>query len=360
MTVYSYAPTYPHARERWLRHATNVAYSMELMAPGKFMLDLPANDPLTADVIGPGALVGITSSSGLPDFCGWVDRIEESHGGAYVTVSGREWMGLLGERATAQEQTYRGGSSGGIATDLVRAAAARNPTSIQIMPVRTSTAVSSPFTVRSDSVLDALGDLADLTGNEFEVRYQAGVTAQAQLFWTEQVGSDLSATVHLAGRMIASADYLIDAIGDAAIVRVVGSTGPFGDRPSAAAVDGAAALQDIATVRVGTPAGKTPQRRGIGTSRETVIRDASLPDGLSVQRKSLELLRSITSGAETLSVVVSRLADWSKLRPGNIVTVRLPRLRFGDHVVRRFRILGLQPREERGSMELLGKVLTDA
>lgn len=361
VSAFVYAEQWPFQRTGWLRNATAITYSMEVMEPGKFQFELPANNALS---ITAGALVGFKSSYGLPDFLGWVDRVEESYGGAFVTVSGREWSAILNERTTVQDRTYVAGVAGIIAADIVRSASARNPTGIMVMPSGGSTPITSPFSLRADAVLSALNDLAQLTGDEYEIVYQAGVSATASFFWRGKIGFDMRDTLHLAGKMIAGADYALDAINDRALVQVVGSSGDFGSRPSAAAIDtGPLALQDTSLIRTSLPADASKrqvQRRGIATSREAVIRDTSLPDGLSVQRGAVETLRALIAGQETISVLVSPYADWSLLSPGNLITVRLPNLRFGEHVVRAFRILGIQPREERGVMELVGKVVANA
>lgn len=364
VNAYLYSSIFPFERRAWLRTATGIGYAFELMTYGRFQFDLCTADALTSAQLAPGSLVGFKSTGGVPDFLGWIDRVEESHGGSYVTVSGREWAAILSERSTLQERTYYSGAAATIGGDIVRQASGRNPTGIDVIPTGLSGPLSSPFTVRAAPVLDVLTDLADITGTEWQMQYTVGPTARAQLYWNDRAGRDEQESIHLAGPMIADADYDFDLVSDRAIVGVIGSSGVFGDRPSAAAVDaGPLALQDTALVRVAAvadPSRRQVQRRGIATSREAVILDSALPDRLAVQRRAVETLRALVSGAETLSVTVTQAADWTRLRTGNIVTVRLPGVRFGDHLVRAFRIFGIQPREERGVMELVGKVLPNA
>lgn len=320
--------------------ASNVQRSYEYMGYGKFVFDLPADDTPPE----PDELIGITGKR-LPDFCGWVDRVERSEGGTHITISGREWAAVLGERTTQQERTYASGSGGAIAADILRRASARNYHGIQIAAER-GTPLTSPFTLRADSALDALTALAEQTGDEWLIRYQATTHATATFYWQPAV-RDRRHQVHLLGQHIVSADYVVDAITDAAIVQVVGSEGAFADRPSAVATDGPLALQDIASVRV--PLARQI-RRGIATSREVAVIDASLPDALGTQRRAVEGVQALLAGQEAISVVVSQHAPWEVLRIGDTVTVH------AAGVVRPFRILGMQPREDRGVVELVGRV----
>lgn len=361
-SAYLFKPSYPYQRIARLKNATNIQYAFSVGEATNFTFDLPAVDAtLDAGMISPGALVGFISDRGVPDYLGWVDQVDEGYGDAYVRVTGREWAAILGERTTAQEHTYANGAAGRIASHLIRAASSRNPTGITVAPASATAAISSPFTVRSQSVLEALSELADLTGNQWEVRYQCGQVASATFFWLERAGRDLRNTVHLAGKMIAQAEYRIDAINDNAVVQIVGSSGEFRDRPSAAAQDsGALAQADTAKLAVRVPAGGTSkviQRRGVATSRETVIRDASLPTSLAAQRRAVETLKASLYGQETISLTVSTNVDWSLVRAGNTVTVRVSGLRYGAGVVRPFRILGMQPQEDDGLCELVGTVL---
>ena len=358
--VFLYDARWPFQRIGWLRNATGVTYSREHLGYGRFQFDLPLTDVQSID---PGSLIGIKSTYGLPDFAGTVDRVESSHGDPYTTVVGREWAGILADRTTPQSKTYRSGTSCSIHRDIVRTVSSRNPTGIVAMSGGVGPPIDAPFAPSADSAIDAINEVSELTGSEWQMRYTLDVKASAAFFCAERVGEDARATVHLAGKQIIAADYLTDVINDRAVVQMVGSVGGFTDRPSAAVSEGPVALNDIATVKQVQPRNPqraTIQRRGIFTSREVSITDAALPTGLAVQRKAREELTALLAGAESLSITVSPNAPWKKLMPGNIITVRLPRIRFQRDVVKPFRILGIQPREERGVMELVGKVMANA
>jgi len=335
-----YDGTWPFVRRRILNRVSDVQRSFEFMGYGKFLFEMPATDTPP----NPDELVGIVSKR-MPAFLGWVDRVEKSQGGAYITVSGREWAAILDERTTQQAHTFASGTGGSVAGDVLRRASARNFTGFRIID-GTGSPLTGPFTVRADSVLSALTDLSDLTGDEWLIKYTADDHATATFYWGASM-RDKRHLIHLVGKQIARADYVIDGITDAAIVQVVGSDGEFSLRPSAVATDGPLALQDIASVRV--PLG-TQTRRSIGTSRELAVVDASLPDALGTQRRAVEDVTAVLAGQESISVTCSPYAPWEELGLGDTVTVHVA----GE--VRPFQILGMQPREDLGLVELVGRV----
>lgn len=352
----TYSPQWPFTRTGWLPRTAKVDYAFELMGAGQFAIDIPRDD-FNASLVYPGVMLGIKSRYALPDFAGYVERIEKSEDDEHLTITGKEWVGLLEERTTDQSRTFATGNAGNVSGDIIRQAQGRNPTGLTVTSA-VGTPLPAPFTVNSDSVLGALNDLADLTGDEWVVTYSVGPAVTGVLRWVRSVGTDKRDSVHLGGRMIAQADYVSDLVSSSALVRVVGDTGAFKDRPSATVVaNGPLALQDTVLYRSALPAGSTPiAYRGVTTARESVVVDANLPDSLSIQHRAIEELRAFMNGAETLSVVVSTAQLWDRYFIGDVVTVRLGAL----GIVRAFRIYGMQPREDIGKMELVGKVLLDA
>jgi hypothetical protein len=329
---------------------------------GRFEFRLPVND---TQGITPGDLIGITSSYGAPSFLGGVDLIRETDHDATVHVSGRELSAVLSERLIAQQQVYSAAAGGDIARDMLRRAAGRNQTGIIALPTGSSSPIISPFISRSETILDGLAELSSLTGWEWDIRYTLGVKATASFVWQQMAGDDLRNTVHLCGCKIASADYQFDAVSENKLVQIVGALGNFSTRPAAVAVfDGPVSYHaGLASVRIPVAADRSrrqAQRQGVTTAREVAVLEPTLTDGIAVQRRAHEAIRLAQFGAETMGVTATTETDWSLLRAGNIVTVRLGSMRFGDGVVRPFRIHGMQPNNEAGVVELIGKVLPSA
>lgn len=351
-----YAATWPFQRVGWLPRTARVDYAFELMGAGQFAIDIPRNE-FNAALVQPGAFVGIKSQYGLVDYVGFIERIEQSENEGALTITGKEWIGLLDERNTEQERTWQSGNAGNISSDIIRTASARNPIGIVVVP-KIGAPLPAPFTVQATSVFNALNDLAALTGDEWVVRYAVGQTVTGVLTWQRPAGQDRRANVHIMGVVISEADYVSDLVSSSALVRVVGSIGDFKSRPSATVVaNGPLALQDSVRYRSSLPAGSTIQSfRGVTKAREYVVVDAQLPGSLSVQERAIEELRAFINGAETISVVVSARQSWSVYNLGDIVTLHAPVL----GAPRLFRIYGMQPRDDEGRMELVGKVLIDA
>lgn len=347
--IFRYATDWPYRRMAWLHKASDIDYAFELMGVGKFQFSLPINDVGVSE----GDLIGIVSGKGLPDFAGSVDTLEESLTDGTVRVSGVEWSGVLRERLIAQERTYYSGASGDIARDILRRTAARSATGIVAYSTGSSEPLLSPLALRARDAMAGIDQLATVTGWEWEIRYRLDATATAEFMWKAQAGQDLRNSVHLAGAQIADANYQRDAIKDSAVVQVIGSLGEFAGRPSAVVTDAPVALQDIATVRLSA----TARRRSIFEARETAILEPSLPDGMAVQRRARESLSAILAGPVTLDLTLSPSAPWDRMRAGNIVTVHLPRVRFGEGASLVFRIYAMQPDEINGRCYLTGKVL---
>jgi len=353
LIVSVYAPTWPFRRRRVLRSVEGVAYAFELMRYGSFEFSLPSPD---ADGIEAGDLIGIQSSRGVPDFGGGIDQVKAG-AGAYTEIAGRELAKILDDRLVAQQRTFAPAAGGDVARELVRRVSGRNPTGIIALPTGASAPIVSSFTTRSESVLDGLDHIAALTGWEWEIRYTADVRLTARFIWTRRVGVDLRNRVRFGPSVLAEYEYEFDALAQRQLVQIVGSTGEYGGRPSAAAViDAPVTLQDLSTIQLPIRS-RRRQRRGVYTSREDAILEASLPDGLSVQRRATEDISLVIAGQETLTISVSAQANWSRLRVGNVVTIALPRVQAGGDFVRPFRIQAMQPDDEAGMCRLTGKVL---
>jgi hypothetical protein len=349
VNVFRFNASWPHQRLAWLRNVSAVDYSISLMDHGSFEFRLPVNDTRG---VAAGDFIGIKSEKGMPDFAGFVDRIKP--GRQYAEVSGREWSAILTERSIGQERTYASGASGLIALDLLLQANTRNRHDIQPVASKLSAPITSEFTARADSVLDALNALATVTGYEWQVRYDVGEAVSARLYWLKRIGVDRREKVWISGRSLSGYDYAIDTVSESAVVQAIGSSGDFGDRPSVVAVlDVPITRQDIAGVRLAVPT-RAKQRRGIATRRETTIIDPRLT-GIALQKRALEEIQSILAGRETLDVGV--VGNWSRYRLGDTVTVRIPEVLFGSDLILPYRIYSLQPQHDNGTMFLLGKVV---
>jgi hypothetical protein len=359
LTVFKYSPAWPFPRTGYLCNPSEIAFSFELMGVGQFQFRLPIDD---AQGIAEGELVAIVSQvTAMPTFVGYVERIRSSEAGTHAEVTGREWAGLLEERTTLQERTYTG-ASGDLAREIVRRASGRNQMGLQVLGNKVSSPVIGPVTVRAQPVIDALALISSLSGWEWQVQYEAGQRVNAIFTWRERVGFDQRQTVHLGANVMIDAEYAADNLQDRQMVQIIGSAlGDFASRPSAAVTnDAPIALQDTALLQA-TSVRNVNQRnvkaRGITSSREAVIINPDLPDRLAVARVARDEAVEATLARETISMTVGLAAPWDELMPGNIVTVRLPRARYGVGVIRPFRIYACQPDENEGQLRMVGRVL---
>lgn len=362
ITAVRYDSSPPFVRRQYLRNVSDVSYASELMGAGLFRFRMPIND--TQGVV-EGDLIafksGLTGASKVPPFVGYVERIQSAEKGAYVDVTGREWAGLLEERTTLQERTYRG-ASGDIAREIVRRANGRNQMGITVLGNKASTPVIGPVTVRAQPVSDALVDIVALSGWEWQITYEAGVQARALFTWRPRAGFDMRRTVHLFSNVIVDAEYSADNLHDRQMVQIIGtSIGEFATRPSAIVTnDGPVAYQDMAQIRatsVRNPNQRTVKGRSVTTSREAVIINPDLPDRLSVARVARDEAIAAAIAGEAIRMTVGPSAPLRDLMPGNTITVHLPNARYGSGVSRPFRIYGFQPDENQGPSNIIGKVL---
>jgi hypothetical protein len=162
--------------------------------------------------------------------------------------------------------------------------------------------------------------------------------------------------------MTIDAEYAVDNLQDRQMVQIIGTElGDFTTRPSAVVLnDAPVTFQDTAIVRAGTVRNvnqRLVKARGITTGREAVIINPNLPDRLSVARVARDEATAAALAGEAINMTVGLNADWHDLMPGNTITVRLVRARFGAHVIRAFRIYGCQPDENAGMMRIVGRVL---
>ncbi len=365
LSVFVHSAAWPFQRTKYLRAVSDIAYSFELMGAGQFQFRLPIND---SQAVVEGDLIAIVSNvttnftTTMPPFVGYVERIRSAEGGAYVEITGKEWAGLLEERTTLQERTYTG-ASGDIARDIVRRAAGRNSMGIQVLGNKASEPVIGPVTVRAQPVIDALKQVSDVSGWEWQIIYEVGVKARALFTWRARAGFDYRHRTHAFPNIIVDATYVADNLQDRQMVQVIGSSaGEFFSRPSALVTnDAPIAWQDTALIRA-TNVRNVKQRivksrAGVTRSRESVIISPDLPDRLSVSRVAREEATAATLASETIELTIALDSRWQKFMPGNIVTVRLPRARYGDGVIRPYRIYACQPDENEGQLRMVGKVL---
>lgn len=358
--VMSYAPFWPHERRAFLTSASEVAYSCELMQPGQFSFRLPVT---SAQTVREGDIIGIRSAYGLPDYAGYVERVAIADGDAYAEVVGQEYTALLAVRSTRQEVTYTSGTYARIVMDVFAHANARNPTDIVVWPPRRSDAIPTEVTLRAGQVLSQVNEVATLTGWEWYPVYSCEEALSVAVVLTETAGRDMRHAHTVAGRMIAAAEYDRDIINDAQIVQLVGATGDFGSRPSAAAVsDGPVALHDIAQTVVAVPWAQTrrPQRPSLTTARELSVTRLDISDSLTVQRKAVQTIRQLAGGLEVVNLTVTTELSWSVLAAGNVVSVVLPAAEYNAGIVIAYRILGVQPDHDTGTCQVIGRVMPDA
>lgn len=349
-SVYLYDNRWPYAKRQQLRNASRIDYNLDLADWGKFQFELPSQDATVHQGNLDGMLAGIVSDQGAPDFIGRVEAMHED-GLATCTVIGREWLAVLGDRTTEQAAVYTG-SAGRAAMDIVRIANATLATGIEPRDVSGGAPLDGPYEPRANSVFAALGELAALSGDEYGRTYVCGQRAQCWLSWQSTVGYDLRNVCHVWDRSLVERRYELDRLNEAETVTVIGATGTYADRPSASVNAAGARLAQV-NYTVPLP----PHVRSSIAARQTQTDDAAATDRAAAAAAARALSVALGKNAETIIVTISGNTDWGWFQLGNVVMIRIPRIRLGAGFVTPFRILGIQPDHENGVIHLVGKVV---
>lgn len=348
-TVYVYQNQWPYQKWRTLRNASRIDYNLDLADYGRFQFEIPANAEVAQEDLD-GMLVGIVSDQGAPDFIGRVEAMHED-GLSTCTVIGREWIAVLDDRTTEQTAVYTG-SAGIAAMDIVRTANARRATGIEVRTVKGGTTLDAPYETRANSVFAALGELATLSADEYGRTYVCGSRAHCWLTWRRSMGADLRNVCHVWDRSLVERRYELDRLNEADSIVVVGSVGTYTDRPSASVN-----AEDATLAQVNYVVKRPPRVKPAIAARQARTDDSAATDRAAAAAAARALSVALGTNAETIIITVSGNVDWTWFQIGNVVTVRIPRIRLGAGFVTPFRVLGLQPDHENGVIHLVGKVV---
>lgn len=340
--VSRHSNVWPFERRQVLKHATKLDYAFVLSGVGKFQFDLPASDPCTTDEIGT-SLIGIKSGTGMQDFVGMVEAVQDNEDGATVTVLGKEWVGVFGDRLTPKTQP-EAGHAGRAAMRIGRAANARTHTGIALPEPQSGSQLPSGFDTQGSSVLQVWTNIAALTLDEWECSYAVTERVSAGVAWGVSIGSDLRSTVHVFDRQMGQRQYEFDILNEAATTRAVTGSGSYALRPASLAARANRGLKQFARYRPAI------------AQRELSSDDPSIATQEAADAQALAKLLTLDT-ADTVIVAAGPDIDWSALSVGNIITVRLSRARFGQGFVSGYKILGVQPDHSSDLLHMIGKAV---
>jgi len=289
---------------------------------------------------------------------GWIERPQYDAASGMVTVDCIDVAGMMGKRHSGLKST-RSGCAGLIARDLLFQANARNGFGLVWDTTSEAGTPISTIDVSGNSLLDALNQLADFTGDEWWIRtVVAHDNLELYLHWGRRQGFDLSQTVYLReGREVSNFAYSQDAIEETESVMVVGSGGAVEDRPAVVRATTGAERVNLA--------GAVVQQ-----SSETYKRAAAIVPALASERVVVAPLESDTKAlgelarneleqspdtVETLAITVNERANWPDLAVGN--TVRLRADTPWGALDRAVRIMESQPGD--GELDLIVQVQAD-
>jgi len=287
---------------------------------------------------------------------GWIER--PLYDGGMVTVDCIDVAGMMGKRHSGLKST-RSGCAGLIARDLLFQANARNGFGLLWDTTSEAGTPVSSINVSGSSLLDALNQLADFTGDEWWIRIVvAHDNLELYLHWGRKQGFDLSQTVYLReGREVSNFTYSQDAIEETESVMMVGSGGTVEDRPTVVRAT-------TGTERVNL-AGAVVQQSSETYRRATAIVPALATERVVVAPLESEIkvlgelarndLEQSPDTVETLAITVNERANWPDLAVGN--TVRLRADTPWGALDRAVRIMESQPGD--GDMDLIVQVQAD-
>ncbi|MCJ7676823.1 MAG: hypothetical protein MUO35_03785 [Anaerolineales bacterium] len=287
---------------------------------------------------------------------GWIERPQYDASNGMVTVDCIDVAGMMGKRHSGLKST-RSGCAGLIARELLFQANARNGFGLQWDTTSEAGTPISTIDVSGSSLLDALNQLADYTGDEWWIRILvAHDNLELYLHWGRRQGFDLSQTVYLReGREVSAFAYSQDTIEETESVMVVGSGGTVEDRPTVVRATTGAERVNLA--------GAVVQQ-----ASETYKRSAAIVPALATERvlvapleSDIKVLGELARNdleqspdtVETLAITVNERANWLDLAVGN--TVRLRANTPWGALDRAVRIMESQPGD--GELDLIVQVL---
>lgn len=359
--AYIHSPWAPYERMAELTTAFNMDRSYVRMDSGTGALHLASNDPqINSDILNYGNLLVIESDYISP-WVGTILTVQESLQSPSLEITAKDLANIIDNRVTAQSEKYTSTTGSTLVfNNLIDHMNLQGHTGIYRVSNSAAPSIQE-LQVGGQSVMQALNELHSRTDYEWWIDYTVKPTGiMAYINWGYRQGNDFSGECHLyAGQHFTDVDYKLDLTQAKAQLITIGDFGAeLGDRTSAA--------------RFGTT---TPNKSDLGVgsverATELAARTISdLPAGLRSQRIRYDLmtgsqaeltrrakreLERPLAATESFTLIVNRLADWRYFGVGNFITIH-------SHpgtadLVRRVRIVGMQPDEEKGEIEMVCEV----
>lgn len=343
-TVHVHAANAPYQRIATLATAHDIERSyLTRFDPGEAGFSISRADPqanLTTISLGNRIFI---ESPAMPPWVGVISSPSETLDGM-IGIGCHGLASLLDGREAAQGGKYNTSTGSGLVLAAIIASANRgHHTGISVSATLPAGPAVVDFTLGGQSALAAIQDLQDRTGLEawLDVSAQpSGIVAV--LRWGKRQGHDHSHDTHLyEGQHFSSLEYSLDLGASKQALSVIGGT---------AAVASRTAVRTIQDER---------QRRAVLPQRapylERVLLDPTTERVSELTRRGSRDLERTLSSTEQMGADVNTQADWTKLYPGNYVTVHA-RTTLGGDLARVLRIMGCQPSEAHGLNSLAMEV----
>lgn len=395
--IYQVRNTPPHSIIRELTTAHNIDRIRSLDKPGRLSFQLSliegTDDPglitgssagFDADAFREGSAVIDRSTEGILPTLWFVQRIDVTDRGV-VDVGCVEWRQLLFERLLPLRSPIGSRSAAATATELLRAANARNPTYIRPLTPESGLLKMLPakrIEFGGMAVGRAFDEMRKHTNSEWWIDYQIDWKhCIPKLRWAYRRGSDRRNQVHLIeGVYLTSMSYSRDARQVPRIVRFIQGGGQSpADTPNATIATTNTAAVKGRSLDTGQfqQVAETDKRRYEamqgGPATQTEI-NRVLPQGADNTALSVAALRTAQIPIQALigaEIVVRRPKDvmdvsgsafmepsapWSSFDLGDTIKVRLTSPDFGNGADIDVRVMAMQPDEDAGELMLAVEV----
>lgn len=325
--VYIHSYLRPHRRIAQLVTADNLSRSYVLMEDGQLSLSIKDTDyrPNEGDII-------VVESRELSPWIGFLNPTERALDGRY-SINARGIAAILGTKLTEQTIEYKSSiSSGSIFRDIITNIHRQGYACLYMPSIVEHGPAVKDISLGGQTALDALNELNDFTDWEWSI--ETAITAAKiipTIQWTYRVGIDASEYVCLRqGIHFTDLRYKRDITQIRQTVSVLGGSGDVKNRASGSAQTATTRLADIPVQ--------------LQASRIVYAPDTDNPTTLSARAQAV--VNHALRGVEIYGCTINHSFDWSKLRRGNYISVWA----YGQ--LRRTRIVGMQPDEDSGTMEL--------
>jgi hypothetical protein len=358
--AYVHEPWWPYQQIAELTTASNIDRSYVIMQPGQCVLDVARTDPqVSVDVLQRGNILVIEADD-LPPWAGNIVTLDESLAGPVIELVAVGLAGALDARLTPQRLRYDASIGAAVVfRDLVTRANSRGHTGVHLPAFNEPSVGVTELDLGGATVLDALTELAERTSQEWWLEIQRVPSRlEAVIRWGVQ-GEDSAADVHLyEGHHFSDLRYRLDLSQYRQAVTAIGGTGAVGDRAAVTLsatteprrAELASVLQEASTVAARNVSELPP-----GLRLERLIFEPGADSEAALSRRAKRALEQPLGAGEQFSVVVNREADWSLLVLGSHITIHVE-LSLAS-ISREMRIVGLQPDEAAGEMELVTEVV---